>query len=152
MHVLSGILLIGMMVTVLLDVISRGVFGASGGEIDFTFQGGVEIVSYGLLFMVLFTLPHSVSRSQIVVDLFTEAMSARLKAVLAGIYTFGFGLLGIGMAVRFFQAVGRVAETTQDLLIPMTFIYGATAFATTVLALRGILVALRQLQKGRGQP
>ena len=155
MHVLSGILLIGMMVTVLLDVISRGVFGASGGEIDFTFQGGVEIVSYGLLFMVLFTLPHSVSRSQIVVDLFTEAMSARLKAVLAGIYTFGFGLLGIGMAVRFFQAVGRVAETgqtTQDLLIPMTFIYGATAFATTVLALRGILVALCQLREGRGQP
>jgi len=81
--------------------------------------------------------------------------SGDCKAVLAGIYTFGFGLLGIGMAVRFFQAVGRVAgtgETTQDPLIPMTFIYGATAFATTVLALRGILVALRQLQKGRGQP
>ena len=155
MHVLSGILLIGMMVTVLLDVISRGVFGASGGEIDFTFQGGVGIVSYGLLFMVLFTLPHSVGRSQVVVDLFTQQMSGRLKALLAGIYTFGFGLLGLGMAVRFFEAVGRVAETgetTQDLLIPMTFIYGATAFATAVLALRGLLVAVQQLKAGRVRP
>lgn len=155
MHVLSGMLLIGMMVTVLLDVISRAMFGASGGRIDFTFQGGVEIVSYGLLFMVLFTLPYSVSRSQVIVDLFTDEMSERLKALLAGIYTFGFGLLGIGMAVRFFEAAGRVAETgetTQDLLIPMTFIYGATAFATSVLALRGILVALRQLQEGWGRP
>jgi len=155
MHVFSGLLLIGMMATVLLDVISRGVFGASGGEIDFTFRGGVEVVSYGLLFMVLFTIPHSVSGSQVVVDLFTKQMSGRLKALLAGIYTFGFGLLGVGMAVRFFGAVGRVAgtgETTQDLLIPMTFIYGATAFAATVLALRGILVALRQLREGWEQP
>ena len=155
MHVLSGMLLIGMMVTVLLDVISRGVFGASGGDIDFTFQGGVEIVSYGLLFTVVFTLPYSISRSQVVVDLFTEEMSERLKALLAGIYTFGFGLLGFAMAVRFFEAAGRVAETgetTQDLLIPMTYIYGGTAFATSVLALRGMLVALRQLREGWRRP
>lgn len=154
MHVLSGILLIGMMVTVLADVVTRGLFGASGGRVDFTFRGGVEIVSYGLLFMVLFTLPFSVSRSQVILDLFTDGMSERLKALLAGIYTFGFGLLGTGMAVRFFESLGRVAETgetTQDLLIPMTFVYGAAAFATSVLAVRGLLVAVGLLQQGRGR-
>jgi len=155
MHIFSGFLLIGMLVTVLADVVTRAMFGASGGRIDFTFQGGVEIVSYGLLFTVLFTLPYSISRSQVVVDLFTDGMSERLKALLAGIYTFGFGLLGFGMAVRFFEAAGRVAETgetTQDLLIPMTFIYGMTAFATSILALRGVLVALRQLREGWSRP
>ena len=96
MHVLSGILLIGMMVTVLLDVISRGVFGASGGEIDFTFQGGVEIVSYGLLFMVLFTLPHSVSRSQIVVDLFTAEPQPLPQAIATGVIPWNSGFVHPG--------------------------------------------------------
>ncbi|MCP3871171.1 MAG: TRAP transporter small permease [Gammaproteobacteria bacterium] len=149
MHTLSGVILIGMMVTVLLDVITRLIFRVSSGEVDITFQGGVEVVSYSLLFMVLFTLPHSVSRSQVIVDLFTERMDGRLKSLFAGIYTLGFGLFGVGMAVRFFESMGRVArsgETTQDLLIPMTWLYGIAAFAATVLALRGILVAWHQLR------
>ena len=155
MHVVSGILLLVMMFTVLVDVVTRTLFGASGGRIDFTFRGGVEIVSYGLLFMVLFTLPYSVSRGQVIVDLFTEQLSDRLKAVLSGVYTFGFGLLGLGMSIRFFEAAQRVAETgetTQDLLIPMHYIYAITALATAVLALRGILVAIQELRESGKAP
>lgn len=147
MHVVSGFLLIVMMCTVLGDVISRSIFGASGGGLDLTFTGGVEIVSYSLLFMVLFSLPYSVRRGQVIVDLFTDGMSERLKGTLAGIYTLGFGLLGFGMAYRFYEAVGRLyesGETTQDLLIPMYYIFVVTTFGAAVLALRGVLVAIQQ--------
>ncbi|MGB0748842.1 MAG: TRAP transporter small permease [Magnetospiraceae bacterium] len=148
MHVVSGALLILMVLTVLVDIITRTVFGATEGAVDLTFPGSVEIVSFGLLYMVLFSLPYSVSRGQVIVDLFTEGLSDRMKEVLEAIYTIGFGLLGVGMAIRYFEAIGRSAdsgETSQDLLIPLEYIYAITAFAAAVLAIRGLLVALEQI-------
>lgn len=148
MHQLAGAILIGMMTIILIDVVGRAVFGVTDGALDFTFVGGVEMVSYGLLFMVLFSLPFAVSRGQVIVDLFTGGMSERLKGILAGIYTMGFGLLGAGMTLRFIEAAQRVAasgEVTQDLHIPFSYIYGFTAVATGVLALRGFLSAVEQI-------
>lgn len=152
MHILSGVLLVSMMFTIIADVISRAVYRASDGSIDFTFFGGIELVSYGLLYMILFSFPYSVSRSQVIVDFFTENMSEKTKSILAGIYTCGFGLLGLAMTIRFINAVERVAltgETTQDLLIPMTYIYGITAIATSMLAVRGFLVGIEQIIESR---
>ncbi len=148
MHQIAGAILILMMLVIMADVISRALFGATGGALDLTFIGGVEIVSYCLLFMVLFTLPFSVSRGQVIVDLFTNTMSERLKGILGGIYILGFGLLGTGMTLRFIEAAGKAAETgqvTQDLFLPLSVIYGVTAAATAVLALRGVLVAVQQI-------
>ncbi|MBP2315348.1 TRAP transporter small permease [Azospirillum soli] len=148
MYCVAGVLLIGMMLIILADVVSRTVFGMSRGAVDFTFVGGIEMVSYTLLFMVLFTLPYAVSRGQVIVDLFTNGLSERAKGVLEGIYTLGFGLIGIGMTTRFIETAERVAQTgesSQDLLIPLTYIYGVTAFATAVLALRGVMAALQQI-------
>lgn len=152
LHWVSGVLLIVMMVTILLDVASRAIFGASKGSVDFTFNGGVEIVSYSLLFCILFALPYSVRRGQVTVDLFTGGLSERVKGILAGIYTLGFGLLGLGMSVRFYNAVGRLqdtGETTQDLLIPMFYIYAVATFAAVVLTIRGLLVAVQQFMDSR---
>ncbi|WP_038014517.1 TRAP transporter small permease [Terasakiella pusilla] len=153
MHWISGVLLIIMMVTILLDVMTRAVFGATAGNLDLTFNGGVEIVSYSLLFCIMFSLPYSVRRGQVIVDLFTGALSERLKGALAGVYTLGFGLLGFGMCVKLAEAVERLSlsgETTQDLLIPMNYIYAVAAFAAGVLALRGLLVAIQQfIDSGR---
>ena len=147
----SGLLLVLMMAIVLADVVSRALFGATGGRLDLTFIGGVELVSYTLLFCVLFALPHAVRRGQVTVGLFTRGMSDRLKRVLAGVYTLGFGLFGLGMAVRLFGAVERLratGETTQDLLVPMWIIYAVAALAATVLTIRGVLSALQQLAGG----
>lgn len=153
MHWTSGVLLIVMMVTILCDVVSRAVFGATKGNVDLTFNGGVEIVSYSLLFCIMFALPYSVRRGQVIVDLFTEGMSEKLKGILAGVYTLGFGLLGLGMFVKFVEAYERLlmsGETTQDLLIPMHYIFAVATFAAAVLALRGLLVGLQQfIDSGR---
>lgn len=153
MHWTGGGLLILMMITILADVISRATFGATKGSVDFTFNGGVEIVSYSLLFCIMFSLPYSVRRGQVIVDLFTGGMSERLKGILAGVYTLGFGLLGFGMMVKFYEATHRLnqsGETTQDLLIPMYYIFAVATFAAAVLAIRGVLVAIQQfMDSGR---
>lgn len=148
MHYISGFLLIVMMVTVLADVITRTLFGWTEGGLDWTFLGAVEIVSYALLFTIMFALPWSVQRGQVIVDLFTEKMSETAKHYLAAFYTAGFGLMGIGMAFRLFEAVGRLqasGETTQDLLLPMYWIYLVAACASVLLGLRGFLVCIEEL-------
>lgn len=153
MHVASGVLLVFMVAVVLVDVAARFLFGITEGALDLTFPGGVELVGYSLLFMVLFALPYSVSRGQVIVDLFTERLGERAKGLLAGAYLLGFALLGIGMAIRFTQAVGRTletGETSQDLQIPLYSVFAVAAFATAVLGLRGLLVALRQIRDGGG--
>lgn len=151
MHMLAGAILFAMMITVLVDIITRGIFGLSGGSIDLTIRGGIEIIRYGLLTMVLFSLPYSVSRGQVIVDLFTEHWSERVKKVLAGFYTIGFSLLGFAMAIRFFEAIDRTAktgETTQDLFIPISYIFTMATFGAFMLGLRGALVAYKQISDG----
>ena len=49
MHMISGLILVSMMFVTLADVIARKAFSLSGGTIDFTFIGGVELIKYGLL-------------------------------------------------------------------------------------------------------
>lgn len=149
MHVVAGILLVSLMLTTMADVLTRLLFNLSDGSLDLTFFGGIEIVSYTLLFSILFSLPYSVSRGQVIVDLFTESMSSRKKEFLAGFYTIGFGFLGLGMCIGLYEAAQRVAEngeTTQDLLIPLNYPYGLAAFASGVLAIRGFLVAFEQIR------
>ncbi|MGF1699567.1 TRAP transporter small permease subunit [Photobacterium makurazakiensis] len=145
LHLISGAILVSMMFITLGDVVARAIFNFSNGSVDFTFVGGVELIKYGLLFSILFTLPHSVSKSQVIVDLFTEKMNQRLKVYLEAFYTLGFSLLGAGMSVRFYEAIGSAkmtGETTQDLLIPMHYLYSIVLIATTLLALRSLIIAI----------
>lgn len=148
MHWLSGALLVIMVFTVMVDVVTRALFGATSGAVDLTISGGIEIVSYGLLFMVLFTLPQSVAQGQVIVDLFTERLGERAKTRLSALYALGFGLLGSGMALRLGESAQRTAasgETTQDLLIPIWIVYAGAAFASLMLALRSFLVGWRRV-------
>ncbi|GGB94825.1 hypothetical protein GCM10011352_21150 [Marinobacterium zhoushanense] len=153
MQLVSGLLLVSMMVTVLADVTSRALFRMTDGSLDITFIGGIELVKFGLLFTVLFALPYCVDKSQVVVDLFTEKLTDRKKACLESIYFVGYAVLGTGMTLRFYHAIGNAVmsgETTQDLLIPMNYIYALTTFATAVLAIRSILVAKQRLCTAMG--
>jgi TRAP-type C4-dicarboxylate transport system permease small subunit len=139
MHLLGGVFLITMMVVTLFDVFTRGLFSMTDGAVDLTILGGIELVKYSLLFTVLFILPHSVSRSQVIVDLFTERLQARTKKVFEAVYILCFGLMGIGMSYSFYHLVDEAAmsyETTQDLLIPLTYFYATACFATLCLLFR----------------
>ncbi|WP_286237860.1 TRAP transporter small permease [Neptuniibacter halophilus] len=153
MHVISGVILVSMMFITLADVVTRTLFKMTDGSLDLTFIGGVELIKYGLLIMVLFALPFSVGRSQVIVDLFTEALPSRGKAILEGLFMLGFVALGAGMSYRFWHAVGQAqmsGETTQDLLIPLYYFYAISSFATAMLALAALLISLRCLFFWRG--
>ena len=155
LHMVSGVLLVAMVVTVLLDVLSRTVFGVTDGDIDITFPGGVEIVSYSLLFSVLLALPYSVNRGQVIVDIFTEVFPEGVKRAMAAAYNLGFTALGLGMAVAFFHSVGTTldsGETTQDLHIPLYLIYAAVSAITAMLGLRALLVSIEQFLDSRRRP
>ncbi|WP_142846228.1 TRAP transporter small permease subunit [Telmatospirillum sp. J64-1] len=147
MHWISGAILIAMMGTVVADILVRSLFAATGGAVKLFFPGAVELVSYGLLLMVLFALPYSVTRGQVIVDMFTEGMSPRLKNVIDGAYVLCFGLLGAMMCRHYLVEFSNAGSfsTTQDLHIPMTVFYGLAALATGLLALRGVLGGLQQV-------
>ena len=148
MHVVSGVILVSMMFVTLGDVIVRTLFKLTDGSLDLTFIGGVELIKYGLLLMVLFALPYSVGRSQVIVDLFTDHLKPRVKAIMEGLFMLGFVALGGAMSYRFVHAVEQSrmsGETTQDLLIPLYYFYGVSAFATAILAVAALLISLRCL-------
>ncbi|ETI60596.1 TRAP transporter small permease [Marinomonas profundimaris] len=148
MHLLGGVFLITMMVVTLFDVFTRGLFTITNGSVDWTILGGIELVKYSLLFTVLFILPHSVSRSQVIVDLFTERLQPRTKKVLEAVYIFCFGLMGAGMSYSFYHLVGEAEmsyETTQDLLIPLTYFYAVACFATFMLTVSAVTYTLSLL-------
>jgi len=152
MHTISGMVLIGMMFVTLADVITRALFEATDGKVDFTFIGGIELTKYCLLVTVLFALPHSLSRSQVIVDLFTDSFKTRTKSILEAFYMMCFALLASGMSYRFFHAVGQAnqsGETTQDLLMPLYYLYAISSFATAVLALAAVVASSQSFFYGK---
>jgi hypothetical protein len=56
--------------------------------------------------------------------------------------------MGIGMSYSFYHLVDEAAmsyETTQDLLIPLTYFYAAACFAAFMLAVSAVTHALQLL-------
>ncbi|WP_029134127.1 TRAP transporter small permease [Sedimenticola selenatireducens] len=148
MHRVSGLLLILMMAVVVVDVSTRTIFSLSEGGFDLTFRGGIELVSLGLLYCILLSMPHCVDKGQVVVDLFTQGFSATLQQRIGGIYTLGFAALGLAMSWRFLIAYEDALvtqEVSQDLILPMSRIYLVVIVATLFLGMRSLLVGIRDL-------
>jgi TRAP-type C4-dicarboxylate transport system permease small subunit len=153
MMLISGFLITAMMFIVLFDVVTRALFRLTDGSFDLTFNGGIELVRFALLFAILYALPWCVDRSQVVVDIFTDGLSERGKAALEILCFAGYTLLALGMSIRFWQAIGHShmsGETTQDLMFPMSYIYAATLLGTAMLALRSLLVTGSRIGKAMG--
>lgn len=150
---ISAVMLSAMLIVVLADVLSRALFRLSSGSIDVTFTGGIELIRFSLLFAILYALPWCLDRSQVVVDLFTERLSDRTKAALQALCFAGYTLLGLAMSVRFWhsiQAASVSGETTQDLMLPLTYIYAATCLGTGLLTLRALLLTGHFIGKAVG--
>lgn len=155
LNMVAGGILVATMLVVLLEILIRTLFGITGGRLDITFHGSFELVRWGLLFTLAFCMPYSLPRAQVVVDLFTDNMSEWMKEKLAGLYTLLFGVFGFLMSYLMIESAhGAIAtgETSQDLLIPMQYIYSITAVGMFMLGLRGFTVAYEQLffRKGEG--
>lgn len=146
MHFVSGMILVSMMFVTLADVTTRSLFEMTSGQLDLTFVGGVEIIKYGLLITVFFCLPHSVERSQVMVDLFTNNLSERKKAALHGFFIMGYVFLGAAMSYQFYLSAEdalMTRETTQDLQISVSYFYWIVSAASAVLAVAALISSLR---------
>lgn len=148
----GGILLLAIMVCVVLDVAARAIFSATGGAIDLTFPGGIELVKYGLLFAILLAFPYAIDKGQLIVDLFTQKMSPTTIVRIDSFYTMVFGVFGGLLCWRFVDAWHNAQmsqELTQDLLIPLSNIYFLATIPLGLMALRGVSVGLAGLATGK---
>lgn len=142
MYGISGALLVLMAVVTLADIISRAIYTHTDGSVDFTFIGGIEVVKYALMISLMFAMPEFVRQSQVIVDLFTDKLSARTHELMEGTYLIGFALLGGGISWHFYHAIESYqmyGETTQDLLIPIWYFFAVGSFAAAVLCLSAAL-------------
>ena len=144
---IAGLALIALLGVTVLDVILRTLYKLTNGLSSINIKGSVELVTYLLYISLLSAMAASVEKSQIVVELFTQAMSRRGKTVLAGVYLFGFTVIGVLMAIgSWSDAVDALefGEVTQDLAISKGPIYFVAFFMFGVLAIRSAIQGLEK--------
>ena len=149
---LAGAIIVFVMFCVFADVVSRALVNVTGGTVDFTFRGGIELVKFGLMFSVLFAFPFAVDKAQIVVDLFTQNMALRLQTAIDAFFLIMFSVLSTLLCWRFAEAsvtTWYTGEKTQDLMISLTYIYAIASMALGILALRALATGLNQLINGK---
>lgn len=147
MHRCGGGILVAMIAVVAAEVAARALFAVTGGALDLTFSGTIELVGFGLLFLVLFALPRALTRGQVVVDVAARSLGPLARRGLEALYALGFAGLGAGLTWRLALSAARVMETgavSQDLRLPLAWVYGPAAAATAVLAWRALLLAWRR--------
>ena len=148
---IGGISLIVIVMATITDVATRYVFKLTGGELGFTMKGGVEIVSYFMLFALMAAFAAYVERSQIIVDVFTQKMSQAVKGYMMGTFMMGFFLIGIVFTWGLYEsAVDAVhfGKVTPDLRISMMPIYGLSAFLSLLLAIRSLIESINIFKTG----
>lgn len=147
-NIIGGTALILTMVIVLIEVLTRTIFGLTGGAVDLTFNGSFELVRHGMMITFAYSMPYCLARGQVVVDIFTDSWSNRVKSILSGFYTLLFGIFGFLMTFRLIESAHTASmsgETTQDLALSMDTIYYIAAVGLFMLGLRGFALAWEQM-------
>ena len=148
---IGGISLIVIILATMADVVFRYMFKLTNGELGFTIKGGVEIVSYFMLFALLAAFAAYVERSQIIVDVFTQKMPQSIKGYMMGTFMMGFFLIGVVFAWGLYDsAVDAVhfGKVTPDLRISMMPIYALSSFLSVLLAIRALIESINIFKTG----
>ena len=142
---IGGMSLVIIVLVTILDVSTRYIFKLTGGEMGFTVKGGVEIVSYFMLFALLAAFAAYVERSQIIVDVFTQKMPKAIKGYMMAVFMLGFFLLGLVFTWGLYESAIDAMEfgkVTQDLRVSMMPIYLASAVLSLQLAIRALIESI----------
>lgn len=147
LNLVAGVMLVATMAVVLAEILLRSLFGLTGGRLDLTFTGSFELVRWGMLLSLAYCMPYTLPRAQVVVDLFTDNLPDWIKERLKGLYTLLFGVFGFLMVWLMLKSASGAAmngETSQDLLIPMQFIYYLASVGMLLLGLRGLALTYEE--------
>ncbi|MEC9482507.1 MAG: TRAP transporter small permease subunit, partial [Halomonas sp.] len=115
------------------------------GALDWSVVGGVELVSYLMLFALLAAMAANVEKGQVVVEAFSHRLNDTAKTRLNGFYLLGFAGLGLVVALGLWDSAlsaSRHGEVTQDLRLPMGPIYWTAAALSLLLGVRSLTFAL----------
>lgn len=143
-------IIISVLATVV-SVLTRYLFKLTNGEFGFVMQGGIEIVSYCMLFSLLAAFAAYVERSQIIVDIFTHKLPKTIKAYMMGIFLLGFSVIGAIFALGLYESAidaKEVGTFTQDLRIPLMPIYAFSSFLSVLLCIRSFIESIKTFVTG----
>lgn len=136
----------------MLDVVTRYLFKLTSGASGFVVKGGIELVSYFMLFALLSAYVAYVERSQIIVDIVTQKMPQKLKAGLMGVFLMLFTSATVIMSWGLFESVHdaiKMGNKTQDLHLPMSPIYAVAGVLLVLLMIRTFIESLRVFKTGK---
>lgn len=148
---LAALALVALMGVVVVGVVTRALFTVSGGGLPIMVPGGIELATLGLTALVYASLPGAVMRSGVVVGVFTDRLGWRIKGALAGLYALVYAAGGAVLAARYAAKAGIMearGDATQDLLIPLWWVYAGLAVACAGLALTATLRGAAGLMGG----
>ncbi len=149
--VLAGIALVAMMFVTIIDVVVRNFGELIPFLTEVRFYGAIELVRYLFLLAMAGAMPWWIEKSQVIVELFTQKVPAKLRARIDALWLIGFALLGALLAYSLSVSAANAlitGETTADLFIPMAPIRYGAAFCMGLMAARAIVVAVTGLVKG----
>ncbi|QJQ95991.1 MULTISPECIES: TRAP transporter small permease [Halomonadaceae] len=144
-QLVAGIALLALMSITVIDVLMRMMFRLSGGALNWSVIGSVELVSYLMMFSLLAAMAANIEKSQVVVEAFSHRLPEALKQRLGGFFLLGFVGLGGVLAVGLWQAgidARAYGEVTQDLRLPMGPIYQSGAVLCALLTARSLVHAV----------
>lgn len=143
----AGAAITFMLAVVSASILTRIVYGMTGGGINLMFGSGIELASYSLLVVIFAAFPRAASDGLVNVDLFTEKFPEWVNALLDRFWSLILAGIALLIARAAWSQVGMTinrGDETQDLGMSLYLFYGYMAFACLALALVAAWVAVRR--------
>lgn len=144
-NALAGAALIFMLLNVVGTIVARVIHTLTDGAVNLIWGGSIELAVLALTVVVFAALHRAFIAGAIRVELFTEFLPERAKRIIDCVFGLVYGLFAAAMAWRFSHAAATTfarGDATQDLLLPLFYIYGFLAAASATLSVVAIAWSL----------
>lgn len=151
---LAGVALVFLLLNVAGTIVVRILHALTGGAVNLIWRGSIELAVLALTVIVFASMHRAFVAGAIRVDLFTESLSAGLKCAIDAAFGVLYALFAAAMAWRFGHATATTharGDATQDLLVPLFYIYGFLTVASVALAAVALVWSLA-CASGRATP
>lgn len=137
-NVLAAAAVVFLMLNVAGAVLVRTVHALTGGVVNLIWAGSIEMAGLALNVIVFAALHRTFVVGAIKVDLFTQSLPHVLQRLIDGAFGLVYAVFAGGMTWQYYHATLTTFErgdATQDLLIPLFYIYAFLTVASAALAL-----------------
>lgn len=142
----AGLALTFMLAVVTASILTRMLYGLSGGAVNLMFSGAIELASYSLLATVVASFPRAAAEGLVSVDIFTDRLPGWVNGALDRFWSLVVAAVALMIAYAAWAQVAismRRNDETQDLGMAMYWFYGYEMVAFIAFGLTAAWVALR---------